>query len=217
MKGTSHAVLGFTTGIVLSEILGADPRAIIPITTVASLIPDIDEENSIINQMIIPMKTKYRNHLKVALGLGLLGVGYMFLSSILLQYIGAIIVLSTISSKVEYRFSLFGGLQRREYHRTLFHHPLIGGLILIAPINMLDIPTDYKIAFMVGIIECHYLMDTFTTYGLPFYPIQRTLRMPIHYDSRNSTAEFFVVTAYVAIMLIIRYPQIIVLTKRLLG
>jgi membrane-bound metal-dependent hydrolase YbcI (DUF457 family) len=209
MKGMSHAVVGFTTGVLLAEMLGADPKAIVSITTIASLIPDIDEENSMINQILIPIKTKHRNPLKVALGLGMLAVGYMFLHSILLEYLGAIIVLSTISSKVEYRFSLFDGLQKREYHRTLFHHPLIGGVIFIAPINVLEIPSDYKIAFMVGIVVCHYFMDTFTTYGLPFYPFKRVLRMPIHFDSRNSFAEFLVVTSYVAIMLIARYPQLI--------
>ena len=167
--------------------------------------------------MLIPIKTKNRNHLKVFLGLSILGIGYMFLKSILIQYLGAIIVLSTLSSKVTYRFNLFDGLQKREEHRTLFHHPIIGGLIFIAPILSLDIPKDYKIAFMVGILVGHYLMDTFTTYGLPFYPFKRTLRMPIHFDSRNSLAEFLIVSVYLGFLALVKYPEIVVLANKILN
>lgn len=214
MKGLSHAVVGIATGVMLAEILGADPKIIIPMTTIGSLLPDIDEENSMINKIIVPIKTKHKNLVKSVLGGLLIVAGNRLFSSTLIQYLGFIMILSTLSKKVEYRFSLFSGITKREYHRTLFHHPLIGGLIFVLPIGILNINSHYKIAFIVGVMICHYLMDSFTTYGLPFFPFKTSLRMPIHYNSRNIFVESAIVTIYVLTMMVVSYPQLVNLLKK---
>jgi hypothetical protein len=209
MKGASHTIVGLTTGVALTKVLEADPTSVIAITTIASLLPDIDEENSMINQLLIPIRMKHRNPIKVAMGLALIAIGYIFFQSVLMQFIGAIIVLSTLSAKIEYRFSLSEGFNKRTYHRTLFHHPLIGGLLFTVPLIAMDIHDDYKTSFLVGIVVCHYLMDSFTTYGLPFYPFKRVLRMPIHYHSRNTVAEIMVITVYITLVITATYPGLI--------
>lgn len=217
MKGISHMVVGVATGMVLAELIGADPMKIVPLTTVGSLIPDIDKENSMINKAIVPFSTKQRNLIKTLLGIALIVVGLKGINSAMLQYLGVLVILSTISSKVEYRFSLFGGFSKREYHRTLFHDPIIGGIIFALPISILNIDIDYKIAFMAGVIFGHYLMDSFTTYGLPLYLFKKIIRMPIHYNSRNNIIETLIVAMYIAVITFIGYPQIMEYAVKLLS
>ncbi|WP_160198048.1 metal-dependent hydrolase [Senegalia massiliensis] len=204
MKGTSHAIIGATTGYVLSGIIGSDLITTIGITTIGSIIVDIDEEHSTINKLLFPVGVKYRNYLKILIGLIMLLV-----PNTLCKYLGAIITLSAISSKVVYQFSLFGGFQKREYHRTIFHNPIIGGLILILPLYMLDVSYNYRIAFIVGIYIGHYLMDSFTTYGLPLFPLKRCIRMPIYFSSRNNIAEKFVVVSFIGVAIAFTNPHLI--------
>ncbi len=209
MKGISHAVVGLTTGAALAKVLEAEPTTIIAITTLASLLPDIDEENSMVNKLLVPIRLKHKNPIKAAMGSALFVIGRIIYQSAFLQFLGAIIVLSTLSAKIEYRFSLSEGFNKRAYHRTLFHHPLIGGLLFTVPLIAMDIHDNYKTAFLVGIVVCHYLMDSFTTYGLPFYPFKRVLRMPIHYHSRNTVAEIMVITVYITLVITATYPGLI--------
>lgn len=211
LKAISHAIVGAATGFILSEFTGSEIWATIGITVLASLIPDIDEEHSTINKILFPVKVKRKNYLKIGIGIGM-----MLINSTILRYLGVIILLSTISAKVEYRFSLFRGFEKLKYHRTLFHHPLFGGIIFIAPLIILNIPSYYKVAFIVGLIVGHYLMDSFTTYGLPLYPFRyKPLRMPIHFNSSNRLAEVLVISIYVAITLIPNHPQLISLANKL--
>lgn len=50
--GRTHMAFGFLAGLLFYSILGQQWWVFIPIATIASLLPDIDHENSKINRMI---------------------------------------------------------------------------------------------------------------------------------------------------------------------
>jgi hypothetical protein len=210
MKALPHAIVGATTGYMFSGILGTDPLKTIAISTFSSLVVDIDKEDSTINKILfLLVPVKYRNSIKAVVGLIMMALGTYIVRNPMMQYLGAIFFISTISTKVEYRFSLFDGLERREFHRTLFHHPIIGAIVFLIPLQILNIPDDYKTAFVAGLMIGHYLMDSFTKYGLPFFPFKKMIRMPIYYDSYKYPAiEYIIVTAYVMLLTTLKYPQI---------
>lgn len=206
MKGTSHIITGVVTGIQVSHYMPTNPALTIGIVTLGSLIVDIDEKHSMINRILFPGDTRTRNIIKWIIGGILLAVGGSFHSLAFLQYIGAIILLSTVSSAIQVRLNLFKGIEIREYHRTLFHDPLIGSFLLTCPLYFLKIPNNIFVPFIIGII-LHYLMDCFTIYGIPLILLNKRLRMPIiHYDSRNLFAEYLIVGLYSIVALSVKYP-----------
>lgn len=194
MKGSSHAIVGLTTGILLTNIITADPKMVISATLVGSIIPDIDEEHSTINKMMFPVKSKYRNILKSIIGIGLFSYGYLF--NEMIQYLGLVLLLSMVSAKISYKLSLFKGFQRIKHHRTMFHNPLLALLIFVFPAYQIGIQSEYLIAFSVGLYLCHYFLDMFNTYGLPLFPIKNQIRMPFHYNSKNIVVEYLIIGVY---------------------
>jgi membrane-bound metal-dependent hydrolase YbcI (DUF457 family) len=194
MKGSSHAVVGLTTGILLTNLISADPKIVISATVVGSIIPDIDEEHSTINKIMFPVKSKYRNILKALIGIGLFSYGYIY--NEIIQYLGLVLLLSMVSAKISYKLSLFKGFQRMKHHRTMFHNPLLALLIFVFPAYQMGIQREYLVAFSVGLYLCHYFMDMFNTYGLPLYPIKRQIRMPLHYNSKYILVEYLIIGVY---------------------
>lgn len=218
MRGKSHLIAGIATGIVISEHLNINPLITIGLSTLGSVIVDIDEQSSTINKVLFPfVKQKDRNKIKAIVGAAMVLQSF----SVLVRYFGVLILLSIVSSKVQYKFSIFKGFYKREYHRTYFHDPIIGTILFVIPFYIMDIPNEYKIAFIVGVMLGHYLMDMFTHYGLPLYilkvfGIHKPLRIPlVHFDSRNKVAENIVVISYAGLMILIRFPFLIEYIKNL--
>ena len=192
MRGTSHILIGAATGFALANQLDYNITTTIGLTVLGSIIIDIDTKNSTINKILFPVKSKHRNIMK-----GAVGGGFLLLSNIFLKYIGALILLSIISEKVVYKFSFFKGIQKYEYHRTIFHDPIIGTIIFLLPLLIIKVPLEITIPFITG-IGLHYLADSFTSYGLPFYLLGGKIkRMPISYNSQNLIAEYIIVAGFV--------------------
>lgn len=200
MRGTSHLVIGATTGLILSQSLeigqGINPLIVAGLAIIGSITPDLDAKKSIINRALFPVKSSYRNTLKTIIGLIL-----VLIPETIVRYLGAIILLSVVSNKVEYRFNLFSGFKRIEMHRTLFHDPILGTLLFIIPLKALGVEQAYTLAFMIGVIS-HYIADMFNTYGLPLYLLGgKRIRMPFCYNINNKYIEYVLVSSYVLIAL----------------
>ena len=191
MTGITHLTVGATAGLLLSEKLNINPLIAVAVCGFASIVVDIDEEHSMVNKLL-RASPKHKNLLKIILGVLLIGskrmLGFNPVPDAMLFYLGIILVLSAICSHVEYRFSFSRGLQKRKYHRTLFHHPLVGFLLLLMPLTTISVPETVKTCYQCGIAS-HYLLDSFNPNGLPGFPLKKRIRMPITFKSGNIIAE----------------------------
>jgi len=205
MTGISHATTGITAGIILSEKMNVNPLLSVGLCTLGSLVVDIDAKNSLINTLIFKLIkgrgklagaaayiNKNKNLMKIVAG------GLMQLSmNPVAKYIGFILILSSICNKFEVKFSLFGGVQVNQYHRTIFHDPVLGPLLLAAPLFMVDMSNTLRFVFIVG-LALHYLLDSFTDGGLYSIVLRKFFRMPIHFKSGNKAAELILVSGCIA-------------------
>jgi hypothetical protein len=192
MKGSSHAVAGAVTGIAISTTMHLNPITTIGMTLLGALIVDIDEEHSKINKILFPVAKENRWLVKALVGAA------MIASQInSLQFIGIILLLSLVSARVKYKFSLWNGFQEFKYHRTFFHDPIIGGLLLTAPLYALGLSQALIIPYVVGVLS-HYVLDLCTAYGLPLYLLGgKRLRFPIiNYHSGNNLMEYGLLACY---------------------
>lgn len=213
MTGLSHAAAGITAGLILSEKINADPLISAGLCVLGSLIVDIDSEESLINRLLMPTLsknnrlsyisnyfTKNNNLVKIVIGACM-----QLASNSLLQYVGVILILSSICNKMEVRFSLFGGVQVNRYHRTIFHDPVLGTILLAAPLFLYNLQSFYIIPYMVG-IALHYIMDSLTHAGLYSIVLRKFFRMPIHFNSSNKIAELVLISGCIAYLV---YSKII--------
>lgn len=216
MRGITHAAVGVSLGFMVSQHFDVNPLLSVVTCTVGALVTDIDEKHSMINK-VIPGGPRVKNVVKIVLGILLFTQMFfelllypfqfyfllkltglqsfiLFLKGMLLfKVIGLILILSAVCSKIEYRFTLFGGLKKRVYHRTIFHDPLIGGMMLTLPLLLFikDAGVAVLVSYDVGVFS-HYILDSFTEYGLPFYLTGGRIRMPIYFRSGNKIVEFIV-------------------------
>jgi membrane-bound metal-dependent hydrolase YbcI (DUF457 family) len=196
MKGESHAIAGIATGVAVISAFQISPVIAIGTSLLGAMIVDIDAENSKINKWLFPVNIKYRLMLKLFIGASLLVLPMDFG-----KYIGAILILSIVSCKVSYKFSIWNGIQEFKYHRTIFHNPLIGGLILVAPLYILNLSEAWIVPYICGLAS-HYILDMFTAYGLPLYIFKgKKLRFPINYKSGNNFMEYGILGLYVLVVL----------------
>ncbi len=205
MKGITHLTIGCVAGLVISRTLQTDTFVTAAICGLGSIIVDIDARSSLINRIVFRGSSDTRNIIKLITG------GLLFFSSLytpytpyflqvvskqhngFLGYLGVLILLSIISTKVSYKISFLGGIRKLECHRTLFHDPSLGIIIFcIIPYFIFKVGTTHTfLPFFVGVF-LHYLADSFTAYGLPFYLTGTRLRMPIHYASSNVFVEYII-------------------------
>lgn len=196
MEGQSHAIAGIATGVAVMSAFQISPEIAIGTCLLGAMIVDIDAEHSKINKWLFPVNVKYRLMLKLFIGAILLVLPMEFG-----KYIGAILILSIISCKVSYKFSIWNGIQEFKFHRTIFHDPIIGGLILAAPLYMLNLSEAWTVPYICGLAS-HYILDMFTAYGLPLYLFKgKKLRFPIHYKSGNNLMEYGILGLYVLVVL----------------
>ncbi|KZL92810.1 metal-dependent hydrolase [Clostridium magnum] len=195
MKGQSHAIAGVVTGVALTHSmhLNINPIIVVAAALVGAMIPDIDEEHSKINKWLFPVSAKQRNIVK-----GLAGAILISSPIAVLKYIGIILVMSILSCKVNYKFSIWSGLHMFSYHRTIFHDPILGGLLLTVPLYLLSLPKEYIIPYACGLAS-HYLLDMCTSNGLALYLLGgKRIRIPlITYKSGNDFMEYGLLAVYV--------------------
>lgn len=188
-------IVGAVTGVALSQNLNIPLTTAVGFATLGSIIVDIDEEHSLINKTITLGITRYRNIVK-----GIIGTAMLAYPMTLLRYIGALLLLSIISNKYELRFSIWSGPEIRQYHRTIFHDPIIGIALFIIPILILRLPKTFILPYMIGVI-LHYIFDSFTAYGLPLILFKgKTIRMPIYYHSKNYIIEAVILCCYIGLL-----------------
>lgn len=222
MKGINHLIVGATTGVVISDKFNTNPIITIGLAALGSIIVDIDAEHSLINKVFFRSITdklnrllRFKRNTKLSVNQIklVIGLAMLFISNLMVKYLGVLILLSLFSAKVRYKFSLLRGLEKYKYHRTIFHDPIIGTILFTVPLYLLNIPNQYKYPFLIGIILGHYLMDMFTEYGLPIYLLGiKHFRIPIiHFNSSNWIAEMLVTICYIGIVLLVKYPNIIVI------
>lgn len=196
MKGESHAIAGIATGVAVMSAFQINPVIAIGTSLLGAMIVDIDAENSKVSKWLFPVNIKYRLMLKLFIGATLLALPMEFA-----KYIGTILILSIVSCKVSYKFSIWNGIQESKFHRTIFHDPLIGGLILAAPLYMLNLTDAWTIPYTCGLAS-HYILDMFTAYGLPLYIFKgKKIRFPITYRSGNDFMEYGILGLYVLVVL----------------
>lgn len=196
MKGQSHAIAGIATGVAVMSAFQVNPVIAIGTSLLGAMIVDIDSENSKINKWLFPVNIKYRTMLKLFIGATLLALPMEFG-----KYIGGILILSILSCKVSYKFSIWNGIQESKFHRTIFHDPIIGGLILAAPLYMLKLPEAWTLPYTCGLAS-HYILDMFTSYGLPLYLFKgRKIKFPITYRSGNDFMEYGILGLYILVVL----------------
>lgn len=210
MQGITHLAIGCVAGSLMSSVMHTDPILTEVICGLGSLVVDIDARSSLINKFIFKGDAKTRNLTKLLVGILLIFSYKLQVEGIstyknFFLYLGVLIILSIMSTKVSYRFSLLGGIQKVERHRTIFHDPAIGILLFcVIPFFVFKIGNIHIfIPFLVGVL-LHYIADSFTAYGLPFYLTNSRLRMPIHYDSKNLIAEYIIASIILFALLTIQ-------------
>lgn len=199
MKGSSHALAGIVTGIAISATISSNPFITIGLTTFGSLAPDIDEESSMINKILFPVSKNRRGIAKI-----LVGAALLISNKPILKYIGLVLVLSMISARIRYKFSLWNGFQEFKYHRTFFHDPMIGVILLTVPLIGFQLPHEYITPYIIGLAS-HYFLDMFTAYGLPIYILgNKRVKIPfINYHSGNDFMEYALLTIYILTIVLI--------------
>ena len=193
MKGQSHAIAGVATGVALTSVIHANPLITVGVALLGAMMPDIDEEHSKINKWLFSVSTGQRNIVKALVGAVLIVTPFD-----ILKYVGIILVMSILSCKVNYKFSIWSGFQKFSFHRTIFHDPVLGAILLTAPLYILKLPQQYIIPYILG-LGSHYLLDMCTSYGLPLYLLKgKRIRLPIiTYKSGNNIMEYGLLAAYV--------------------
>lgn len=198
MTGKAHLSTGLACGVIAAGLLDYDVMSVVGMCALGSIIVDIDAPNSMINK-VIPGSVKTKNFIKILLG-GLL-IFQKFYVTPIFKYIGVILILSAVCAGVEYRFSLFKGIERRVHHRTIFHDPRLGLLLLIVPLKFLKIANKLVLAYIIGLIS-HYILDWLTVYGLPLYGTKkRFIRSPVFFKSNNKLIEFIIMLSSVCVVL----------------
>lgn len=196
MKGKSHAIAGAATGVAVMSYFQVNAVVAISTSILGAMIVDIDEEHSTINKWLFPVSMKYRLIFKLLIGAILIALPFDFS-----KYIGGIFILSILSCKVRYRLSIFEGIKEQKFHRTIFHDPIIGGLLFVIPMYMLKLSESWTLPYIYGLAS-HYILDMFTDYGLPLYLSKgRRLRFPMTYRSGNNSAEYIILCTYILVVL----------------
>jgi inner membrane protein len=152
VEGKTHFAIGIATGVGIACSSGTDDVAKLSLTIVlsglASLLPDIDEDGSLINNFIFPsLKRSYRSFALAALGV--IMVALYFVKSLPLW----VLLTGIYAAGVAY-----------VPHRTVTHSIL--AVFYVAWITYLISP-DYTWAVIMGYLS-HLFADTLTTAGVPY-------------------------------------------------
>lgn len=172
MSGKVHIAAGVAVGVALYYGMDANIYEAVTYAVVGSVLPDIDEEHSTINNWLFGgIPTWIRALVKVLIGAGMFAaiilmptllVGYRYY----VMYAAGVILISGLSS-------LFTKVTFQN-HRSILHDPLLGSIILLAPLFYLF---QRDIAFFATLgVWSHYLLDALTPEGLPLMLTGKNLR-----------------------------------------
>lgn len=163
MTGKTHGAIGLAAGIGLVHVTGAETwwQAVIPIAVsfFASLLPDIDAEQSLLQSKILPNLSR-QTRTMIFMGVAvLLAFGYFLLEDMPLWMI---------------LISLFLGIASFAPHRTITHS-LLMVVYLGWTVNMIS--PEYMWAFVVGYLS-HLIADAMTVSGIPFlWPVPQRISL----------------------------------------
>jgi inner membrane protein len=152
VQGKTHVAIGIATGVGLACSSGSDDVAELSLTIVlsgfASLLPDIDEDGSLINNFIFPsLKRTYRSFALAALGV--IMAALYFVKGLPLW----VLLIGIYAAGVAY-----------VPHRTVTHSVL--SVFYVGWVTYLISP-PYVFAVVMGYLS-HLFADTLTTAGVPY-------------------------------------------------
>jgi membrane-bound metal-dependent hydrolase YbcI (DUF457 family) len=204
---------GAITGLAVAHQLNLNPTETVVSSVIGAIIVDLDDDKSTINKLLFRGKTVNERMLfKAIVGVVLILLGYSHQGNGrwgVIEVIGAILILSEVSAKVRYKIG-FMKIYKFEEHRTIFHDPIIGGVLFSFPLIALHVQSEYLIPYLAGVFS-HYLLDSFTSKGLPLYLLGgKRLRMPITYNSStNPIFEKIILTSYVVLIVMVFDPILV--------
>jgi inner membrane protein len=168
MTGKTHFGIGVMSTVILSENLHLTlSLPILGICALASILPDIDHPQSIINKYLLPMKKKeFKIVLYITLGAFLIIFNYFYFNNSYLRAIGIFLILIGLST-----------------HRDGVTHSLTGLLCFLGVFGFLAVAYGYRnciLPFAIGYLT-HLLGDMFTSRGVPlFFPFNnKKYKMPL--------------------------------------
>lgn len=168
MTGKTHFGIGVMSTIILSESIHLTlSLPVLGICALASLLPDIDHPQGVINKYILPMKKKeFKIVLYITIGSFLIAFNYFYFNYPYIMATGIFFILIGLST-----------------HRDGITHSLTGLLCFIGVIGFWGNSYGYRsfpVPFVIG-YGTHLLGDMFTSKGVPLlYPfMKKKYKMPL--------------------------------------
>lgn len=200
MTGKTHFGIGVISTVILSQYLSYDLSfGTLLICSAASLLPDIDHPNGIINKYILPMKNKeFKRLIYIGIGAFLIVFNYLYFNKIYLNAAGIFVILIGISS-----------------HRDGITHSLAGLLCFSGVFGIFAVANNFPqliVPFVIGYLM-HLIGDMFTKRGVALlYPFKKKkFRMPITFTVGSAFGDLMegIFIAAGLIYLMFRLPFII--------
>lgn len=153
LKGETHAAIGLATGVGVVYLVGADSWleliGMLATSFVASLLPDLDAEESLLQSMVLPnLSRTVRSVIYVTIAFGLF-----------LLYISTPDIPFWVVS-----IAVFLGLVPFVPHRTVTHSLL---MVIYLGWTVHQISPEYVWPFVAGYLS-HLIADALTVSGIPF-------------------------------------------------
>lgn len=196
MNSKSHITIGTAAAFLINPVINV-PLTITTIFSAAfgSMIPDLDHPQSVLNQKILPMKRNKANKIIIYTLFGgtILYINHINFNSVILNLLGAILIMIGIS-----------------HHRS-FTHSAIGVFLFYMTIHLFIQEYGYiaeGISFMIGYVS-HLLSDFFTDQGIEIlYPINgKNYKAPLRFSTGGRVEDLLSIGAiiYVAYKIMILY------------
>lgn len=171
MTGKTHFGIGVMSVVILSEYMKYKlSLPLLGVSAAASLLPDIDHPQSIINKYVLPMKSKeFKIAVYIILGVFLIALDYLYFANVYMKATGIFLILIAVST-----------------HRDGITHSLTGLLCFIGVFGYLASAYNFKeciIPFAIG-YGSHLIGDMFTNRGVPlFFPFKKKkYKMPLTFS-----------------------------------
>lgn len=199
MTGKTHLGVGVMATVILSEYINVKlSLTSLGICAFASVLPDIDHPNGLINRYILPVRSKWvKITFYFILGIFILIFNHFYMNYSYLRFLGIFLILIGVST-----------------HRNGITHSLTGLICFLGIFGSFAVKYNLKdsiLPFTIG-YGAHILCDMFTNRGVPlFYPFKKTkYKMPLTFSVGSWFGNFFegLITAAGLIYLVWRLPII---------
>lgn len=204
MTGKTHLGIGLLTAVLIldKEIIGITPVTIL-ICVIASLLPDADHPQGVLNKYILPIRNKsFKLSVYLSLGIVVIGLNYLYFSYPYLYALGIAFILIGVSS-----------------HRQGITHSLVGFILFVYIIGYgtQDIEALERKRMIIAFISgygSHILGDMFTSAGVPlFYPFsKKKFKMPFTFKVGSKTGNLIetIIIALGIIYLTFKIPIMVI-------